>query len=135
MNLEKQIYDTVVAGLGDAIKERLNRGYQDNPLNLLVDSVVRSREAQLRRLIEEAVDGALCGDFRIALTEAVTHKLARILTSKLEGEIEKRANELRASPEMRHATDQELADLLAPFLRRAVESRWQPIATAPKDGP
>jgi hypothetical protein len=30
--------------------------------------------------------------------------------------------------------DQELADLLAPFLRRAAESKWHDIATAPKDG-
>jgi hypothetical protein len=96
-----EIYETVTQGIGDAIKERLNRGYADNPLNKMVDSVVVSREPALRKLIEEAVDGALVGDFRAALKDAVTHKLARVLTSKLEGEIEKRANELRSSPEMR----------------------------------
>lgn len=101
MDLEKQIYETVTQGIGEAIKDRLNRGYSDNPLNKMVDAVVVSREPALRKLIEDAVDGALVGDFRAALQEAVTHKLARVLTSKMEGEIEKRANELRSSPEVR----------------------------------
>jgi hypothetical protein len=101
MDLQKQIYDSIVVGVAEAIKDRLNRGYADNPLNKLIDSVVVSREAEIRKLIEDAIDGALIGDFRTALRDAVTHKLARVITSKLEGEIEKRANELRASPEVR----------------------------------
>lgn len=99
--LEEQIQETIVAGLGEAIKNRVTQGYGDNPLNKLIDSVVASRTDSIRKLIEEAIDGALVGDFRAALKDALTHKLARVITSKLEGEIEKRANELRASPETR----------------------------------
>jgi len=101
MNLEKQIYETIIAGIGESIKERLNRGYQDNPLNKMIDAVVETRAPEIKKLIEEAVDGAMIGDLRAALKDAVTHKLARVLVSKLEGEIEKRANEFRSSPEMR----------------------------------
>lgn len=99
MNLEQQIIQTVQEGIGEAIKARLT-GYQ-SPLSTMLDGVVKSREPELRELMEEVLDEALLGDFRSALREAVTHKLARVITSKMEGEIEKRANELRASPEVR----------------------------------
>lgn len=99
--LEKSIIRSVNEGLSDAIRAQLSRDYHNGPLSQLVNEVVKSRSAQLRLLIEESVDGALTGDFRSALQEAVTHKLARILTSKIEGEIERRANDLRSSPEFR----------------------------------
>ena len=99
MNLEQQIIQTVQEGIGEAINARLN-GY-NTPLTAMIDGVVKSREPEIRKLIEDAIDGALIGDFRAALKEAVTHKLARVITAKMEGEVEKRANELRASPEIR----------------------------------
>lgn len=99
--LEEQIIETVTAGLGEAIKARVGSGYGTNPLNELVDSVVASRAEPLRKLIEECVDGALVGNLRASIQEAVTHKLARVLTSKMEGEIEKRVNDLRSNPETR----------------------------------
>lgn len=101
MNLEKQILDNVAHSLGEAIKASLTSGYHNNPLHKMVTAVVESRETEIRKVVEEAMDGALVGDFREALKDAVTHKLARVLTSKMEGEIEKRANELRSSPEVR----------------------------------
>lgn len=99
MNIEQQILQTVKDGIGDAIKSRLS-GY-NTPLTSLIDGAVKSREPEIRKLIEDAIDGAMIGDFRAALQDAITHKLARVITAKMEGEIEKRANELRASPEVR----------------------------------
>lgn len=115
--LEEQIVETVATGIGEAIKARIGSGYGDNPLNKLIDSVVASRADKLRTMIEEAVDGALFGDFRASIQEACSHKLARVIVSKMEGEIEKRYVELRASPEMRAkitlAIDRELRGLVA----------------------
>lgn len=99
--LEQQIIETVTQGLGEAIKERVTRGYHDSPLNKMIDAVVIERLPKIKLLVEEAIDGALEGDFRKEIKQACTHKLARVLVSKMEGEIEKRAVELRASPEFR----------------------------------
>jgi hypothetical protein len=112
---EEQIIETVVNGIGEAIKARISAGHQNNPLNKLIDSVVESRADKLRTMIEEAVDGALFGNFRASIQEACSHKLARIIVSKMEGEIEKRYVELRSSPEVRAkitlAIDRELREL------------------------
>ena len=99
MNLEQQIIQAVQEGIGEAIKARLNS--YNTPLAVMLDGVVKSREPEIRKLIEDAIDGALIGDFRAALKESITHKLARVITTKMEGEVEKRANELRTSPEIR----------------------------------
>ena|SRR5688572_15600785 len=99
--LEERVYGSVCEGLASAISERINRGYQDNPLNKMVDEVVLSRAHKLKPMIESAIDEAFTADFQKALQEAVVHKLSRILISKLEGEVEKRANELRSSVEFR----------------------------------
>ena len=99
MDLEKQIFETVKEAVAESIKARLTA--YNTPLAAVLDGVVKSRETEIRKMLESAVDGALVGDFRAALQDAVTHKLARVITSKMEGEIEKRANELRSSPEMR----------------------------------
>jgi len=100
-NLEERVYREVCEGLSRAISERMNRGYADNPLNQMIDQVVQSRADRLRPMIEGALDSAFSKDFQECLSEAITHKLARVLISKVEGEIEKRANDLRTSPEFR----------------------------------
>lgn len=98
--LEQDVWNAVKDAIGSAITERLAKTY-DSPLNKMVDAVVVARSSELQSLMESAIDGALTGDFKAAIRDAVTHKLARIITSKMEGEIEKRAVELRASPEFR----------------------------------
>lgn len=100
-DLEKQIWGTVKESIGNAISERVKQGYGDAPLNKLIDSVVVSRQGELRALVEQCMDWALSGDLRREIKEACAHKLARVLISKMEGEIEKQANELRSSPEVR----------------------------------
>lgn len=98
--LEQDVWNAVKDAIAEAVTQRLGKTY-DSPLNKMVDAVVASRESEIRSLLEQSIDGALTGDFRAAIQDAVTHKLARIITSKMEGEIEKRAVELRGSPEFR----------------------------------
>lgn len=100
-DLEKQVSNCVTEGLTAAIQARLQQGYGDNPLNKLIDSVVVSRLPEIRTTLESAIDVSLKGDFKKNLQSAVEHKLARILVSKMEGEVEKRVCELRTNPEFR----------------------------------
>lgn len=91
----KAIQEAITAGITERFKA------YNNPLCAMVDAVVASRSVDIQKIMEVSIDGALTGDFKKAIEEAVTHKLARVITSKMEGEIEKRAGELRASPEFR----------------------------------
>lgn len=100
-SLEEQIIAAVTQGVGQAINWRIQSPYGESPLNKLIDQVVIERLPKIRSLIEEVVDGAITADFRNEIKDACTHKLARVLVSKMEGEFEKRATELRGSPEFR----------------------------------
>lgn len=99
MDIEQAVIDKVRESIGTAIASALT-GYQ-NPLQACVTNVIKSRESEIVELVKEAFDQGLKTDFKKELISACTHKLARVLVGKLEGEIEKRANELRSSPEFR----------------------------------
>jgi hypothetical protein len=99
--LEEIVLKRVKESIQDAVKARLSQGYADNPLNKLVDYVVTSHVEELKDILDGAMDKAIKGQFKKELQDAFNHKLARVLVSKFEGEIEKRASEMRSSPEFR----------------------------------
>lgn len=98
-DLEKQISHTITDSLGEVIKSKLG-GY-NSPLDALIVSVVASRTAELRGIVETAIDDVLHSNIRDRMKEALEHKLAKLLVSKLEGEVEKRLVDLRTNPEFR----------------------------------
>lgn len=99
MNLEEQVISTVHSAITEAIKTKLG-GY-GSPLDKLVNESIQRHSSGISALLDEAVSACLKGDFKEALQDACTRKLAKVLISKSEGEIEKQANELRSSPEFR----------------------------------
>lgn len=99
MDFEQSIINAVQKNLAEAIEKTLT-GY-NTPLAKLINSVIESREQQFRTMLEEVIDQALIGDFREHLKDALTMKLAKCVISKMEGEVEKRVNDLRSSPETR----------------------------------
>lgn len=100
MNLEDQVIATVHSALTEAIKAKLTAGY-NSPLDALVKQSIEKHEGEIRSALDASIKGALQGDFATALADACTRKLAKVLISKMEGELEKRVGELRASPEFR----------------------------------
>ncbi len=99
MNLEENVISSVHSALAECIKKKME-GY-GSPLDPLIKASVEKHEGQIRAALDSSVVAALSGDFAEALKDACTRKLAKVLISKMEGEIEKRANELRADPEFR----------------------------------
>lgn len=96
--ITKQIQESVC----DAVKARLAQGYHDSPLNKLIDSIIKQKAARLEDLLAGAMDAAIDSQtFKEQINEAFNHKLARVLVSKFEGEVEKRASELRSDPAFR----------------------------------
>lgn len=111
MNLEDQVIATVHSALTDAIKAKLTAGY-NSPLDLLIKQSIDKHEAGIRSALDSAIQGALQGDFAVALADACTRKLAKVLISKMEGELEKRVGELRSSPEFRSRLTVAVDDLV-----------------------
>lgn len=98
--MEQQILNQVSQSIGKAIETSLS-GY-NNPLQKLCEEVISKHKADLFAVI----DAEVCQlkdspEFRSAVKDALNHKLAKLMVSKMEGELEKQVNELRARPEVR----------------------------------
>lgn len=85
MNLEDQAIGTVHSAITEAIKTKLSSGY-NSPLDCLIKQAIDNNSAKISSML---------------LQDACARKLAKVIISKAEGEIEKQANELRSSPEFR----------------------------------
>lgn len=99
MNLEDQVIGTVHSAITEAIKTKLG-GY-NSPLDGLIKQAIENNSVKISSMLNEAVATCLTGDFKEKLQDACARKLAKVLISKAEGEIEKQANELRSSHEFR----------------------------------
>lgn len=87
--------------LNDAIKTRLCAQY-GSPLDKVLSACIDRQQSKIAELFNSAADAAVSSeDFRKEINDAFAHKLARVLVSKFEGEVEKRASELRADPTFR----------------------------------
>lgn len=94
----------VLAQVNDAVAAAIQSelvGYQ-KPLSKITERVIHEHEAEIYGLINNELASLLTADeFRAALKTALNEKLARVLIARTGGELEKRVNELRASPEAR----------------------------------
>ena len=98
--LEKDILSTIQVTLGKSISEALNR--YDSPFVNLVNKVVEDHESELRRIFSTSFKDVISTDeFQESVRNAFKHKVAKILVSKLEGQIEKSVTALRADPTLR----------------------------------
>lgn len=113
MNLEDQIIGTVHSSIAEAIKTKLS-GY-NTPLDNLIKQSIEKNAESISSMLNDAVAGCLIGDFRAALQDACAKKLAKVIISKAEGEIEKQANELRSSPEFRAKLTIAITDTIKSF--------------------
>jgi hypothetical protein len=99
ITIDQQILDAVRSSLASGISKALES--YNNPITKLAEAVVLSRQGEIQSVFTAAMDSALAGEFREALQSACAHKIAKVLVSKMEGEIEKKANDLRSNPEIR----------------------------------
>jgi G:T/U-mismatch repair DNA glycosylase len=99
LDLENEVVAAAHSAIVDAMKSKLTSYH--TPLDELIKVVVAKHAPAIQARLDAAVEHALTGEFGTALEDACTKKLAKVLISKMEGEIEKQANELRQSPEFR----------------------------------
>lgn len=98
--LDRSIAFAIRDSLFEVVKSKL--GAYNSPLDKILAEAIENRKSDLIKLFNESFEITLNNEeFRKNLKEAFNHKLARVLLNKFEGEVEKRANDLRATPENR----------------------------------
>lgn len=98
---EHVIIDTVREAITTHLTKRLSESY-NSPLDPFLKACIEKHAPKIADLYDQAVVEAIKGaDLRASLAEAFTHKLARVLVGKFEGEIERRAGEMRSDPTFR----------------------------------
>lgn len=92
--LEKDILQVLQVSMNKAIQESLS-GY-NSPLIKLVNNVIESKSTELRKIIADSFDNAIAKDeFKSAIREGFSHKIARTLINNNGGLFDKVSNELK----------------------------------------
>lgn len=99
MNFELEVQDAVKKAIREAIEKSLIS--YSSPLDKLVKAEVDKCQGPISTLLNESIMHCMQLDIREQIKEALSHKLARLLVTKMEGELEKKVNDLRSSPETR----------------------------------
>ena len=100
INLTHLVMDAVQAGIS-AVLQKQTESY-GNPVAKAAEAILSKHISEISALLDEAVTTSLGSmKLRETIKEEYRHKVAKLLVAKLEGETEKRVNELRADPVMR----------------------------------
>jgi len=94
VTLEQDILSATQNSIQVAIKESLTK--YDSPLVKLVTAVVNEHSQQLKEIISESFDDVIQMDeFKTAIRDGFSHKVARTIISNNDGLFEKVSNELK----------------------------------------
>jgi len=94
ITLEKDILGTVQSSIQKAIYESLTK--YDSPLVKLVSVVVNENSVELKQIISESFNEVIKKDeFKQAIVDGFSHKVARTIISNNDGLFEKVSNELK----------------------------------------
>lgn len=101
LDTDKLIENALRDGIREGIKDRLKRDYQ-NPLDALIVSSIKAREADVQSLLSEALASCLNDkQFRDDIATSVRAVLAKTLVQRFGGEMEKQVNVLKSDPATR----------------------------------
>lgn len=101
---DNKMEELIVSTARKAIKESIIKNLTDynSPFSKMVKDVIADHEAEFKVLLNDEVSNLLQSKgFKDTLKDALHTKLAKVLVSRLGGELEKRVNELKQSPTTR----------------------------------
>lgn len=93
--LEQDILQAAQQAINESVVKALTTGY-DSPMVKLVKSVVDENSSELRKLISDSFTEVIRkDDFKQAIINAFSHKVARTIISNNDGLFDKVSNELK----------------------------------------
>lgn len=97
MGLEDKILNQINTALGEAIIKELV-GY-DKPLSKITSDVIEKHYNEIFNIIDSEITSLINSkSFKEELGKALNAKLAKLMISRLGGEIEKQVNKLKSNP-------------------------------------
>ena len=109
--LQEQILAQVKSSIAKAIEDELV-GY-NKPLNTLVDKVVRDNFEEVHEIVNRAFQTVVRTEaFETSVLEEFERKVAKILVSKLTGQVEKAVNLVNQDPRLRAKTILAIEDII-----------------------
>lgn len=110
--LETAILNSAKDAVNKSIVSALTEGY-NSPMKKLCEQVLEEHLSTIKELINaEVVETISSAEFKEALKEALLHKLAKTLVSKMQGELEKKVNDLRQNAELRAKLTLKVSELI-----------------------
>ncbi len=98
---EDQLIKSATSAVYESISKAMANDYQ-GPIKKAVDHVLTKHHAKVESIVEDAFLGLINTDgFKESVHKALQDKLARVLVSKMGGELESKVNALKANPETR----------------------------------
>lgn len=98
---EDQLLKSATNAVYESISKAMANDYQ-GPIKKAVDHVLSKHQSKIESIVEEAFLGLLNTDgFKESVHKSLQDKLARVLVSKMGGELESKVNQLKANPETR----------------------------------
>lgn len=92
--LEQDILTTAQQAVGNSIKEVMTK--YDSPMNRLVKTVVEENSVELKSLISDSFTKVIrLDEFKQAIVNAFSHKVARTIISNNDGLFDKVSNDLK----------------------------------------
>jgi hypothetical protein len=86
--LEQQVMKHLGSAISEAVKGKLS--VYDSPLQKIAEQVVAAHAPEIKAAMDSLLVATINGDeFKQALKDAFTHKLAKVAVSKLDGAFEK----------------------------------------------
>ena len=104
MEKEMDMNDKILSTIQKSVEESISTSLTayNSPLRKMCDDVLEKNSEEIRKLIDEEFSTLLdSGEFKLGLKEALNKKLAKVLITRMGGELESQVNKLKADPRTR----------------------------------
>lgn len=117
LNLENEVVLTVQKSLSEGLAKALT-GY-NSPLEQYAKNVVSKYQADIEKLFNEVVEAGINSDeFKLKVREVLLHKIAKTVTSGIDGSIDKTVNLMKQDSIFRSKLTLSVNGLVAEFLNQ-----------------
>jgi hypothetical protein len=116
LNLENQVVFSVQSAISKGLSEALSNNY-NSPLVKYAQNVVAKYQKDIEAIFDKVVDEGIKSDeFKVRVREVLLHKIAKTITSGIDGSIDKTVNQMKQDAVFRSKLTLAVNGLVEEFL-------------------